>query len=137
MAMYALFLIANLYAFVGSFRLFTSGSDFRFVSTYLSLTHSGDSADQVSMTADKRDQLNSVEIESNPILDQAVSDFKIISRKYGLASTEAKSAWKRVEDIAVTDMPAAMERAIATRDDFMLSMLKAFEANQNLNKYDN
>jgi hypothetical protein len=75
----------------------------------------------------------SVDKLHNPILDHAITNANLMSKTFGVTSKEARLAWERVEDIAASDMPDAMKDAIDQGDEFLLKILQAHKALDDLN----
>jgi hypothetical protein len=56
-----------------------------------------------------------------------------MSKTFGVSSREARLAWEKVEDIAASDMPDAMKDAIDQGDEFLVKILEAHKAMDDLN----
>ncbi len=88
------------------------------------------------------DQMRSVKLSpppsqehvQNPLLQQALTEAKLLTEKHGIESSEAKLAWETLEDIAGSDFSETMKAAIDADEECLIEMAQACEALDELNK---
>lgn len=70
----------------------------------------------------------------NPLLQEALTEAKLLTEKHGIESSEAKLAWETLEDIAGSDSSEATKAAIDADEECLIEMSQACEALDELNK---
>jgi hypothetical protein len=99
----------------------------------LSLCKKNDSVDPLISVSGSNPKPHSIHALHNPVLDQAITNANLMSKTFGVSSREARLAWEKVEDIAASDMPDAMKDAIDQGDEFLVKILEAHKAMDDLN----
>lgn len=77
---------------------------------------------------------SSDEHQFNPIMDQAITEAKLMTEKHGIESSQAKLAWETLEDIAGADVSETMKAAIDADEECLIEMTQACEALDELNR---
>lgn len=99
----------------------------------LGLSKKNDSVDPLISVTESNTKPHSIHELHNPVLDQAITNANLMSKTFGVSSREARLAWEKVEDIAASDMPDAMKDAIDQGDEFLVKVLQARKAMDELN----
>jgi hypothetical protein len=132
--MLALYLMSGVHGFIPLLHFTRCDSNHLMLLSFDSKKNdSVNSVNPLSSISESNPKSQSVDKLHNPILDHAITNANLMSKTFGISSKEARLAWERVQDIAASDMPDAMKDAIDQGDEFLLKILQAHYALDDLN----